>query len=139
MLTANNIYLHDEERFIEMFVNNFTQLTKYYRQFINKMEMEKETEDEQLFVLEIYYKSKYSGLIIDDHKYGKIIDEIIDHCHNFDPSLYDSINVPNIERITDPKQYHFIAHELAKTGRLTRIFHGKKNHEFNSRSGSRGL
>jgi len=124
MLTTNKIYLHDEERFIDMFVNNFTQMSKRYRQFINVSE--KDNEDEHLFIQERYYKAKHSGIEIDDYEYGEIIDDLIDHCHNFDPNLYNEISIQNVENIINPKQYYLIAHELAKTGRLIRILHGQK-------------
>lgn len=123
-LTANNILLHDEKFFLNIAVNHFIELSEQYLQFINSPEKEKE--DEYLFAQERYYKARLAQIEIDDYKYGKIIDDLIDHCHNFDPNLYNEISIQNVENIINPKQYYLIAHELAKTGRLIRIFHGQK-------------
>jgi len=122
-LTANNILLHDEQYFLSIAVNHFSELSKQYRQFINSPKIE--GENIHLFDQEEYYKSRMAGLESEEYIYSKIIDDIIDHCHKFDEALYDSISSERARSIINPGQYFMIAHELAKTGRRTRIKHGK--------------
>ncbi|MCK9267052.1 hypothetical protein M0P98_09355 [bacterium] len=123
-LTANNILLHNEDDFLDIAANHFSKLTEQYRQFIG--ESKKDNEDVYLFIQQEYYQKRFAGIISEDYKYSKIIDGIIDHCHNFDSNLYNEISIQNVENIINPKLYYQIAHELAKTGRLVRILHGQK-------------
>jgi len=122
-LTANNIDLHDEIKFTRIIVNRFHEITKQYQQFIGAPQKE---DEKHLIILQNYYIARFSGVSTGNYKYSRIIDEIINHCHNFDPALYDEINLENAKNIINPSEYHFIAHELAKTGRLVRILHGQK-------------
>lgn len=118
---SKKIKIHDERVFAEHFVNNFNKLSceyavkeagspKSFKSFFKKAQD--------------FYKKKLYGDLNEDYRLSFIVDTLIERMHRTGGTAeeYKKRN-SNSNIITG---HGAIAHEFAKTGRMTRIMHGKE-------------
>ncbi len=113
---SNRIKLHDEEEFLSYFINNYASLSSgYYK----RKGLDIDVKD--LFDAQEYYKAIKAGFWPKEYKYSLIIDEIIGRLHGTDGRVQDLFDAPEEKRIFEESNYADIAHEMAKTCRLSRM------------------
>lgn len=117
---SKKVKIQDEAAFVYSLVNNFSDLSCNFA--LSKCGAPQDKKD--FMVEQEFYRKKIYGEVIEDYYLSFIVDTLVERMHRTGGNAEEYKEVNNGFNIITG--YGAVAHELAKTGRMTRIIHGKE-------------
>lgn len=117
---SKNVKIQDEAAFVYYLVNNFSDLSCSFA--LSRCGVPQDKND--FMVAQEFYKKRLIDNNEDEYKYSLIIDMLIERMHKIGGGAEEYKKKKENDNIAIG--YSEVAHELAKTARMTRIIHGKE-------------